>query len=263
MTNAAKQTESRWFVFHKDRLLLQKQDGEFTIPLQITPPTPIGENTKIHEVTYMGKVPCFAYSIDNEAKENDKYVMIGLRESYEYISHDLHKVAGKASQIIYWDKYSQYCPACGVKTVQTTPITKVCPQCQKEIYPFIHPAVLVLIRKGDSILLVHARNFRGNFHGLVAGFLEAGETLEECVQREVMEETGLSINNITYFGNQPWPYPSQLMVGFIADYAGGEIKLQDEELSSGAFFTKDNLPEIPRKLSLARKMIDWWLTKQQ
>ena len=93
----------------------------------------------------------------------------------------------------------------------------------------------------------------------MAAFLETGETLEQCVEREVWEETGLTIRNITYFGNQPWPYPSNLMIGFIADYAGGEIKLQDEELNSGSFFSKDNLPEIPHKLSLARKMIDWWL----
>lgn len=116
-----------------------------------------------------------------------------------------------------------------------------------------------LSKKEDSLLLVHARNFKGTFNSLVAGFLETGETLEECVAREVKEETGLDVTNITYFGNQAWPYPSGLMVGFIADYAGGEIKLQEEELSSGDFYTRDNLPELPRKLSLARKMIDWWL----
>ena len=117
----------------------------------------------------------------------------------------------------------------------------------------------MLIRKGKEILLVHTRNFRSTFHGLVAGFLETGKTLEQCVEREVMEETRLKVKNITYFGSQPWPYPSGLMVGFIADYAGGEIRLQEEELSSGDFYTRDNLPELPRKLSLARKMIDWWL----
>ena len=136
---------------------------------------------------------------------------------------------------------------------------KKCPDCGNEMFPTVSPAILVLIRKGEEILLVHARNFRGAFHGLVAGFLETGETLEQCVEREVREETGLTIRDITYFGNQPWPYPSNLMIGFIADYVSGEIKLQEEELSSGSFFSKDNLPEIPRKLSLARKMIDWWL----
>lgn len=127
------------------------------------------------------------------------------------------------------------------------------------MYPPVSTAIIVLIRKGKEILLVHARNFRGTFHGLVAGFLEAGETLEQCVEREVMEETGLKVKNITYFGSQPWPYPSGLMVGFIADYESGEIKLQADELSSGSFYSKDNLPEIPRKLSIARKLIDWWL----
>ena len=136
---------------------------------------------------------------------------------------------------------------------------KKCPRCGNEMFPAISPAILVLIRKGEEILLVRARNFRGTFYGLVAGFLETGETLEQCVEREVKEETGLQIRNISYFGNQPWPYPSGLMIGFVADYAGGEIRLQDEELSAAEFFSKDKLPEIPHKLSLARKMIDWWL----
>ena len=108
------------------------------------------------------------------------------------------------------------------------------------------------------MLLVHARNFKGSFHGLVAGFLEVGETLEQCIQREVMEETSLSINHISYFGSQPWPYPSGIMIGFFADYVSGEIKLQDDELSAGAFFSRDNLPELPSKLSIARRMIEWW-----
>lgn len=97
---------------------------------------------------------------------------------------------------------------------------------------------------------------------MVAGFLEPGETLEECVHREVLEETGLHIKNLKYFGSQPWPYPSGIMIGFTADYESGNIKLQQEELSAGAFYTKDNLPEIPKKLSLARKLIDAWLEEK-
>jgi NAD+ diphosphatase len=107
--------------------------------------------------------------------------------------------------------------------------------------------------------MVRARNFRGTYYGLVAGFLEAGETLEECVHREVMEETGIRIKNLKYFGSQPWPYPSGVMIGFTAEYESGDIKLQDEELCAGAFFDRDNLPEIPRKMSLARTLIDDWI----
>ena len=110
--------------------------------------------------------------------------------------------------------------------------------------------------------MVRAKNFRGTYYGLVAGFLEAGESLEECVHREVMEETGIRIKNVKYFGSQPWPYPSGVMVGFTADYENGDIQIQEEELSDAAFFSKDNLPEIPKKLSLARKLIDDWLENE-
>ena len=185
--------------------------------------------------------------------------MTGLRASYDFIPLKQYHTAGKAFEILHWDQHSRFCPVCGTKTEMKDAIMKKCPTCGNEMYPSISAAILVLVRKEDSLLLVHARNFKGTFYSLVAGFLETGETLEECVMREVKEETGLDIKNITYFGNEPWPYPSGLMVGFIADYAGGEISLQDEELSSGAFYTRENLPELPHKLSLARKMIAWWI----
>jgi NAD+ diphosphatase len=141
-------------------------------------------------------------------------------------------------------------------------VAKRCPACGKEICPTIAPAVLVLIRKGDRALLVRARTFRGTNHGLVAGFLEVGETFEECVEREVYEETGLRITGIRYFGSQPWPYPSGLMVGFVAAYASGRIDLRDHELIVAEFFSRDALPELPHKLSLARQMVDWWAARE-
>lgn len=140
-----------------------------------------------------------------------------------------------------------------------TDISKKCTQCGKEVWPQLAIAVIVLIHKGDEVLLVNARNFRTHFYGLVAGFVETGETLEEAVHREVKEETGIKITNLRYFSSQPWPYPCGLMVGFNADYVEGEIHLQRSELAKGAWFRKDNLPTIPEKLSIARKLIDAWL----
>lgn len=245
-----------WFIFFNDQLLLQRKGETYTIPYSINPPVTV---KNMLEVNLLEDMPACTASVDTPLEETAEYLPMGLRASYDYLDPVLHKIAGKAYELIYWDQHSRFCPSCGTKTVMQTTISKQCPNCKYEIYPVVSPAILVLIRKGDAILLVHARNFKGSFYGLIAGFLETGETLEECVRREVMEETGLEINNITYFGNQPWPYPSNLMVGFIADYVSGTIRLQDEELSEGAFFTKDNLPELPRKLSLARKMIDWWL----
>lgn len=248
-----------WFVFSKDQLLLEKQNGTFTVPYGKSAPIAPPAGATIHEITTLDEMPCKAFAINQPIEENGVYTLTGLRASYDSIPLEQYQTAGKAFEILHWDRNSRYCPACGTRMEQQEPIMKKCPTCANEVYPAIATAIIVLIRKEDAILLVRARNFRGTFYGLVAGFLETGETLEECVHREVMEETGLKVKNITYFGNQPWPYPSGLMVGFIADYAGGEIDLQQEELSEGAFYTRENLPEIPRKLSLARKMIDWWV----
>ena len=218
----------RWYLFYRDQLLLQERPEGLAIPAGVEPPVAVD---RTFTVDYQGAGTA--------------------RAAYDE--------AGKAFQLLYWDTHSRYCPVCGTPTEQTTPICKRCPRCGHELYPPIAPAIIVLIRKGEEVLLVHARNFRGNFHGLVAGFIEVGETLEECVRRDVREETGLEIKELRYFASQPWPYPSGLMIGFTATYAGGSLKLQTEELSTGAFFSKDNLPEIPRKLSLARKLIDAWL----
>ena len=138
-------------------------------------------------------------------------------------------------------------------------ISKRCIRCGEEIWPKLNTAIIVLVCRGEEALLVKAKNFRRDYYGLVAGFVETGESLEECVAREVYEETGLCVANIRYFASQPWPYPMGLMVGFRADYAGGELVLRDGELRDAAFFSRDNIPAIPGKMSMARMLIDDWL----
>lgn len=252
----SKKNACYWFLFYRDKLILKKEKNGYSIPFGEESPVPV---TQSFEVDFSDNIPARAATLSSELSEDDLYISIGLRASWDYLSHDWYKRAGKAFQLVHWDRNSHFCPSCGSAMEWHTHISKYCPNCQKETYPVISPAIIVLIRKGDQVLLVHARNFRGSFYGLVAGFLEVGETLEQCVQREVMEETGLTINHLTYFGSQPWPYPSGIMVGFFADYVSGEVKLQKEELSTGTFFTKDHLPELPAKLSIARRMIEWWI----
>lgn len=254
-----------WFIFcPKQQLLLVKDGDRFHIPYSVEPPVQLPADTPIHTVGEIQGHPAKAYALSLEAltEQDTSFIPTDLRASYDVLPLEEYQCAGKASQILTWDKNSRFCPACGTPTIQTGPITKRCPHCGQEIYPRISPAVIVLIKKEDSVLLVHARNFRGSFKGLVAGFLEPGETLEECVHREVMEETGIHIKNLKYFGSQPWPYPSGIMVGYYAEYESGTIKLQDEELSAGAFYHRDHLPEIPKKLSIARKLIDAWLNNE-
>lgn len=253
-----------WFVFYLGQVLIEKHSDGYHIPVGPEPPTEVPVGSTIHTIGETGGLVMKTYALYTpiSGDEDSPRMMKDLRASFDVLPLDEYKRAGKASQILNWDKNSRYCPMCGVPTVQVGPIAKRCPECRQEIYPRISPAVIVLIKKEDQILLVHARNFRGTFKGLVAGFLEPGETLEECVHREVMEETGLRIKNLKYFGSQPWPYPSGIMVGYYAEYDGGTIKLQNEELSAGAFYGRDNLPEIPKKLSIARKLIDAWLNNE-
>ena len=243
---------------------MNQEANGYRVPFGEEPPVKVPVGSTIHNIGDMEGIPCKAYAIHTPIPGDEAPLrqMIGLRASYDELPFEEYYKAGKAFEILNWDKNTRYCPSCGVPTHQISDIGKKCPECRQEFYPHISPAIIVRITKGDSILLVHARNFRGTFYGLVAGFLEAGETLEECVHREVMEEVGLRIKNLKYFGSQPWPYPSGVMIGFTAEYESGTIKLQDEELNAGAFYTKDNLPEIPRKLSLARKLIDDWLEKE-
>lgn len=252
-----------YFVFCKDDLLLEKQaDGTFTIPCQEEPPTEVKPWTTILNITPLGDTEVKSYSIDAPiaGTADSPYEMCPLRQSYYRLTEELYLKAGKCAELLYWDRNTRFCGVCGGPMKLHTDISKRCEHCGKEVWPQLATAVIVLIHRGpDEVLLARGRNFRTNFYGLIAGFVETGETLEEAVCREVMEETGLTIKNLRYFASQPWPYPSGLMVGFHADYAGGQIHVQREELKKAGWFNRTNLPNLPEKLSIARRLIDDWL----
>lgn len=256
--------ESYWFLFHNEKLLLQKDETGCSIPYGEKEPAPTGNHS--FRMGEWESVPCRASEMSDQAYtesevdlSESRYQWVSLRESYELIPHQAYRIAGKASELLYWDRNSRFCPTCGTALKFNSRISKCCPHCEKEFFPHVSPAILVLIHRGEEALLVHARTFQKPFYGLVAGFVETGETLEECVRREVREETTLEITNIRYFGSQEWPYPSQLMIGFEADYQSGDLYFADHELTEGAFYRRDALPTLPQKLSLARKMIDAWI----
>ncbi len=256
--------KSYYFVFNNGELLLERcNDKGYNIPCQAMPPTETKPWTNIIEVGEINGISVKCYKTENTTYDTERYETCPLRQSYYKLEQDLYLMAGKCAELIYWDINTKYCGVCGGLMRHHTNISKRCEECGKEVWPQLATAVIVLIRKGDKILLVRALNFKRNFYGLVAGFVETGETLEEAVMREAKEETGLTINNIRYFGSQPWPYPCGLMIGFTADYVSGEIKIQEEELAKAEWFSKDNLPPIPEKLSIARMLIDSWLKEKQ
>ena len=236
----------KYFVFCQSDLVLLKVGDQYQIPTES--PTDIKPWTTVMDID-----GAKAYRIDQPITNSEHYEMCGLRQSYYKLAEDDYRLAGKCHELLYWDQNTKFCGVCGGTMRFDTAISK------KEIWPQLATAVIVRVRKGDEVLLVHANNFRDDHYGLVAGFVETGETLEEAVHREVMEETGLHITNLRYFGSQPWPYPCGLMVGFTADYDSGKIHLQRSELSKGAWFDRHHLPHIPEKLSIARQLLDDWL----
>lgn len=252
--------ESLWFLFNNTMPLLRAGVGSLSaVPRYGDVASFVGRGAAAHLLGEYESRPCYALALQEERPVPGGFLFTGLRDCYDILGERLYTLAGKGAELIHWDNHSKFCPACGTPTRLASSLSKKCPACGNEIFPQIAVATIVLVRNGDEALLIRGRNNPRKTHGLVAGFLEPGESLEECVTREVAEETGLAITNVAYFASQPWPYPSGLMAGFMADYAGGTIALQEEELSAAAFFSRDNLPAIPHKLSIARRLIDAWL----
>jgi len=265
-----------WSCLCAGDILLKREgaDGAFSLPVGDEPPVALQPWNVVTTITSDSIDHCPLSTVSLKVVRLDKPVvgvegleMMNLRASFDVLDTESYNLAGKAAELIYWDQNSKYCGCCGAPMKFETEISKRCTNCGKELWPQLATAVIVRVTgripssgtADEVVLLVHAKNFRRPYYGLVAGFVETGETLEEAVRREVREETGIEISNIHYFGSQPWPYPCGLMIGFTADYVSGEIHLQKSELSQGGWFTRANLPAIPGKSSIARRLIDDWL----
>lgn len=163
----------------------------------------------------------------------------------------------RAKALLEWRKKSIFCQVCGAPMKDHPTLTAVqCSSCKELVFPRIEPCVIVLVNKGEEILLARHANRNTNMYACIAGFMEAGETAEQAVAREVKEETGLTVKNIKYFGTQSWPFPSQLMIAFTAEYDSGEIKVQEEEICDARWFSRDNLPTTPQPGSIAYRLIN-------
>lgn len=234
----------QYYLFHNNQLLL---DADNIVPVSAP------DGSEVMPFCLDDGVECRCAEVDSVPTDLHP---IDLRSSYDVLPFTDYLRAGKAAELIYWHNNHRFCSHCGSPLQSQTVISKLCPKCGKEWWPQLSPAIIVLIHRGEEILLVRSRNFKGTHWGLVAGFVEFGESVEECVMREVNEETRLTIANLRYFGSQPWPYPQGLMLGFTAKYISGELKIQQSELKEGGWFSIHHLPEIPKPLSMARRLID-------
>jgi NAD+ diphosphatase len=252
-----------WFVFCSNKLLVTVDNDKVRIPylksLSEMNMTPV-------RIQYLGILqgsPCYSAEIIEESTAPEGMAFKDLRSLYGFLDEDIFLLAGRAIQIVSWDQTNQHCGRCGIKmeTLEGERAQK-CPFCGLINYPRISPAAITAVIKGNKILLTHNAAFRGNIHSLIAGFIEPGETIEECVHREIFEEVGLTVKNLKYFGSQPWPFPNSLMIGFTAEYDSGEISVDGQEITEAGWYDASSLPELPGKMSIARKIIDWFVRTQ-
>jgi NAD+ diphosphatase len=194
---------------------------------------------------------------------NDAAVPAGLRRETlipmkgTRLPDELLSLGGMAMQALHWQSTSAHCPRCGAPTTRIEgEWGKKCSRCSYEHYPHLHPCVIVLVRDGQRVLLARKATFAPGRYALVAGFVDNGESLEGCVAREVKEEVGVDVKDVTYVGSQNWPFPSQLMVGFVATYAGGDIVIDRDELEDARWFDVNALPAGPSRHSIAGYIIE-------
>lgn len=259
-----------WFLFQHDKLAVRPTPTGVEIPL-VRDPGELGVTPLRRQflgfVEQAGqRVACFSAELDAEQPLGDGWTVDNLRQLYGALGDSWFQLAGRAVQIMEWDRTHQFCGRCGAPmAAMANERAKRCTECGLSNYPRISPAIIIAITRemeGEKrILLARNHRFPTGRYSILAGFVEPGESLEECAAREVMEEVAIEIDNIRYVSSQPWPFPNSLMLGFTAEYAGGDFHLEDAEIAEAGWFGVNNLPNLPQKPSIARQLIDAFIAE--
>lgn len=254
---------SYWICIGRNQVLMQVNETGLVFP-QGRAASEFGISADHeHFLGLLDGVPVWAAGIDKPHDDIDGLRYESLFTLYTHMDEEVWALAGKALQVAEWHRTHRFCGRCGEATeLAPGERARKCPACGLLSFPRLAPATITVVEDGDRVLLARGRNFGSPIYGALAGFVEPGETLEECVAREVKEEVGIDIKNIRYHSSQPWPFPHSLMLGFTAEYAGGDIVLQESEIADAQWFTADAMPAMPGRLSIARRLVDAWLEKQ-
>lgn len=245
-----------WAIIQGSSLLVLQQEEGFSLPEGDLPAWLTPEQTPLCIGIWQGR-PLRAFSAAASLALEPPYAAEAFNSIAERLDIQTLTLGGLAKQILHWHQDSRFCARCGTANTSIPGSWgRRCLTCKVEHYPHIHPCAIVLVKRGNQVLLTRKREWPAGRYSLVAGFLDFGESLEECAIREIREETGIRAENIRYVGSQNWPFPAQLMAGFVADYAGGEICIETAELEDVRWFDVDALPDLPAKRSIARWIID-------
>ncbi len=244
-----------WFLFSENDMVVSEHEGGVSLPgLEELSSVETGNENYLGD---FGGRKYYCAEIKKGSSLPEGIVLEDFRTLYGKLEEGTYRIAGRAAQILNWARTHRFCGRCGAETNRSrTEFAMICPRCGLTSYPRISPAVIMAVLRGDRILL--GRRKGSQVYSVVAGYVEAGETLEEGVKREVMEEVSVEVDNIRYFGSQPWPYSSSLMVAFTADWVWGEIQEDGVEIEEAHWFSAQELPRIPRPGSISRKIIEWF-----
>lgn len=246
--------EGLWLALRGTELLLREREGGLSLPDRAHP------LLDASAAVYLGhwrNQALRAVHLPRDFAPPEGFLLENLLANQPRMDICQLSLGGLAAQALHWEANSRFCSRCGAQTQpQPGEWGKKCVSCGYVHYPHIHPCVIVIVRRPGEVLLIRKAIWPQGRYSLVAGFLDFGECLEEAVAREVEEETGVRVNNIRYIGSQGWPFPSQLMAGFVADYVEGEVRAQESELEDARWFPVDALPTLPPKRSIARYLID-------
>jgi NAD+ diphosphatase len=240
-----------WFAFAEGRLALPPGESAALVPLAGELLAPLTASR--HYLGRLGEHDCWALAL-HEAPPG--WRTLPLRAAMLQLAEPLTGLAGRAAQVLEWDRAHRFCGVCGTPTqVQASERSRLCPACRHVVYPRLSPAMMALVWRPGELLLARSPHYTAGMYSALAGFVEAGESLEDCVVREVAEEVGVAVKNLRYYGSQSWPFPHSLMVAYTAEWAGGEIVPQPGEIEAAGWFAIDALPGIPPRFSIAGHLI--------
>jgi len=214
-------------------------------------------------IGYLNDKPCYLLELTLDSKLDKDLILTPLRNLLGRIPDSLFTVCSRSLQLSEWRKNNQFCGVCGTQMIMhETERAMFCGCNNLLVYPKISPCVIVLVTKGEELLLAHNKNFPGTFYSTLAGFIEAGESAESAIHREIFEEVKVKVQNIKYFGSQSWPFPSQLMLGYHAEYLEGEITPDGEEIDLADWFHYKDLPQVPTgNISISGQLIESYIEK--
>jgi NAD+ diphosphatase len=267
---ASKENPGHWFVFRGDQILVEMgplEQPSDDLRVKARPAwarLPIREHAWLGgqavRTLYLGMLngrQCWAAEVGKDAAAPEGMSYEGLRALFSVLDDAHFALAGRAVQLIDWDRTHQFCGRCGARTEShRKERVRVCPSCKLSAYPRVAPAVMALVRRGSELLLARGPHFPPGMYSALAGFVEPGESLEQCLAREVGEEVGVEIANARYVASQSWPFPHSLMIAFHCEWVRGEIRPQAGEIEEANWFEVLQLPKLPSKISIARRLID-------